>query len=249
MQDIGIKSKGRRLLRLGIVGVLAVALVIVGMFLSGVVLASHNFSDVPTTAFYHNAVEWVKNRGITAGCAVGLYCPNDAVTRGTMAVFLQKEGQVLTPQLIDSTQFGATLDINTTAQIICQTTTTYTPTFPQQAVLLSRVDGAANGPLTYRNWPQYSTDGGTTWLSGVLDFTNFTTADVNRSVENVNRDRVNLNQGTGYRFAVEVDKLSGTGTQLVDWGCVLHVDILNRNPATTPLAPSSRPASPERSAK
>jgi hypothetical protein len=29
-------------------------------------------------------------RGITAGCAAGLYCPTDPVTRAQMAVFLTK---------------------------------------------------------------------------------------------------------------------------------------------------------------
>jgi hypothetical protein len=48
------------------------------------------FSDVPPTAFYYNAVEAIYRAGITTGCATGLYCPDNAVTRGQMAVFMQR---------------------------------------------------------------------------------------------------------------------------------------------------------------
>jgi plastocyanin len=51
------------------------------------------FTDVectPTPAF---AVDWIEqlfNEGITGGCGTGIYCPNNPVTRGQMAVFLVK---------------------------------------------------------------------------------------------------------------------------------------------------------------
>jgi hypothetical protein len=46
------------------------------------------FSDVPCSSGFAPWVEELVNRGITAGCGGGLYCPNAAVTRGQMAVFL-----------------------------------------------------------------------------------------------------------------------------------------------------------------
>jgi hypothetical protein len=48
------------------------------------------FSDVPPTAFYYNAVEAIYHAGITSGCATGLYCPDNTVTRGQMAVFMHR---------------------------------------------------------------------------------------------------------------------------------------------------------------
>ena len=51
------------------------------------------FTDVecaPTPAF---AVDWIEqlfNESVTGGCGAGIYCPNDPVTRGQMAVFLTK---------------------------------------------------------------------------------------------------------------------------------------------------------------
>ena len=56
------------------------------------VFANHSFSDVPTSAFYHDSVSAIKNAGITSGCTTTKYCPNSSVTRGQMAVFLNKLG-------------------------------------------------------------------------------------------------------------------------------------------------------------
>ena len=53
----------------------------------------------------HWAEDWIealKNDGITAGCAAGLYCPENPVTRSQMAVFLLKAkyGKNYTPPLV-----------------------------------------------------------------------------------------------------------------------------------------------------
>jgi hypothetical protein len=54
--------------------------------------ASHNFSDVPDSVFYHDFVQFLVDAGITSGCSVAppLYCGENPVTRGEMAVFLQR---------------------------------------------------------------------------------------------------------------------------------------------------------------
>jgi hypothetical protein len=46
------------------------------------------FSDVPSSSSYFPFVQKMAQLGITGGCAVGLYCPDDALTRGQMAVFI-----------------------------------------------------------------------------------------------------------------------------------------------------------------
>ncbi|MFZ5787992.1 MAG: S-layer homology domain-containing protein [Acidobacteriota bacterium] len=48
------------------------------------------FADVPTSHPFFQYVEALAASGITAGCGGGNYCPNDALTRGQMAVFLSK---------------------------------------------------------------------------------------------------------------------------------------------------------------
>jgi hypothetical protein len=71
---------GRRLLAIG----LALTL----MIPTGVVLASHQFGDVPDSNTFHNSIDAVADSGITAGCGGGNYCPKGNVTREQMAGYL-----------------------------------------------------------------------------------------------------------------------------------------------------------------
>ncbi len=52
--------------------------------------ASATFGDVPTSHPFFQYVEALAASGITGGCGGGNYCPNAALTRGQMAVFLAK---------------------------------------------------------------------------------------------------------------------------------------------------------------
>jgi len=54
--------------------------------------ASASFNDVPTSHPFFQYVEALKASGITGGCQVNppLYCPDNSLTRGQMAVFLAK---------------------------------------------------------------------------------------------------------------------------------------------------------------
>lgn len=56
------------------------------------VWGSHIFPDVSSSAYYHDSVTAVFNAGVTSGFPDGKYHPNDPVTRGQMAVFLDKLG-------------------------------------------------------------------------------------------------------------------------------------------------------------
>jgi hypothetical protein len=49
-----------------------------------------DFLDVPQIDPFHDYVEKIVREGVTAGCGGGNYCPQDAVTRAQMAVFLLK---------------------------------------------------------------------------------------------------------------------------------------------------------------
>jgi hypothetical protein len=50
--------------------------------------ATASFADVPTSSPYFRFVEALASAGIVGGCGGGNYCPNNAVTRGQIAVFL-----------------------------------------------------------------------------------------------------------------------------------------------------------------
>jgi len=49
-----------------------------------------DFLDVPETNLFHDDVESLFRRAITAGCGAGAYCPDASVRRDQMAVFLLK---------------------------------------------------------------------------------------------------------------------------------------------------------------
>ena len=70
--------------------------------------SSTGFGDVPTD---HWAGKWIKQLAvekITGGCGNGNYCPDSAVTRAQMAIFLLKarHGASYTPPAVSSTGFG-----------------------------------------------------------------------------------------------------------------------------------------------
>lgn len=50
------------------------------------------FADVPATHIFYRYIEGFYNAGITAGCSVSpkMYCPDNSVTRGEMAVFIER---------------------------------------------------------------------------------------------------------------------------------------------------------------
>jgi hypothetical protein len=52
--------------------------------------ATATFSDVPTSSPWFQYVEALVDTNVTGGCAPGLYCPNDPITRGQMSVFLAR---------------------------------------------------------------------------------------------------------------------------------------------------------------
>lgn len=52
--------------------------------------ATSDFGDVPTSSPQFQFIEALYAAGITVGCGGGNYCPNQALTRGQMAVYLAK---------------------------------------------------------------------------------------------------------------------------------------------------------------
>ena len=50
--------------------------------------ATQIFSDVPPSSSFYPFIQEMAEAGITAGCGSGMYCPNELLTRGQMAVFI-----------------------------------------------------------------------------------------------------------------------------------------------------------------
>jgi len=52
--------------------------------------ASDAFTDVSNSNIFHDDINAIFDAGITTGCTAGKYCPNNNVTRGQMAAFLNR---------------------------------------------------------------------------------------------------------------------------------------------------------------
>lgn len=90
---LGERSPGRRprsrMRRTLLVIGTALALVVP----AGAVFAvTQTFSDVPPSHPFFKDVEAIAAVGVTTGCGGGKYCPDDEVTRGQMAAFLNRLG-------------------------------------------------------------------------------------------------------------------------------------------------------------
>jgi hypothetical protein len=56
------------------------------------VLAGHQFTDVPNNHQFHADIGAIAAAGVTQGCSANQYCPEDYVTRGEMAAFMNRLG-------------------------------------------------------------------------------------------------------------------------------------------------------------
>jgi hypothetical protein len=67
-----------------------------------------DFVDVPPTHPFHNFVNTLSRDGITGGCGGGKFCPDNAVTRAQMAIFLliAKHGAGYVPPPASGTMFA-----------------------------------------------------------------------------------------------------------------------------------------------
>lgn len=76
--------------RFGLVLALLLAAVTSGMPGAAHALPCSGFNDVDAASTFCPAVDWMRNRNVSQGCAANLYCPNDPVSRLQMAAFLNR---------------------------------------------------------------------------------------------------------------------------------------------------------------
>ncbi len=91
LRDAQLRPAQRRIwrpLRLALLVSLIGALVIMPVL----VLANHQFADVPDSNVFHDDIAAIADAGVTTGCGNGNYCPEDPVTREQMAAFLNRLG-------------------------------------------------------------------------------------------------------------------------------------------------------------
>lgn len=60
------------------------------------------FADVDSASPFCESIAWLKNRGITVGCANGRYCPTESVSREQLAAFISRLDVLLAPYVVDA---------------------------------------------------------------------------------------------------------------------------------------------------
>ncbi len=79
--------------RMGGRGKAGLAIALIGLLAMAPALAlAATFSDVSPSNTFYNDVEAIAAAGVTTGCGGGKYCPDDYVTRGQMAAFMNRLG-------------------------------------------------------------------------------------------------------------------------------------------------------------
>ena len=84
------------------------------------------FTDVLATDSSCPAVQWLKNRQVTLGCTSATqYCPSNNVTRAQMALFMNRLGKVLSPEILSMFGQPGVVTIPSAPPFItyCQTST------------------------------------------------------------------------------------------------------------------------------
>jgi len=223
-------------------GCVLAALAAAGTLAAGGAAAQNcaNFGDVLASSPFCPSVEWMKNRVITTGCGDGsVYCPNDPVTRLSMAAFMKRLGDALTP--VDLAPVAAAGSVVTPGSnpgpVVCATPDYAVTGFPRRAYVNAAVIlSAPTAGIDVSATVVYSLNAGGSWTS-VNNSDQYGTLYSGASPA----DRVTLSPfgsvdlavGQSVRFGVRLGQLAGSGN--VTASCHNRVQIANRNGAATPF--------------
>ncbi|HVF65739.1 MAG TPA: hypothetical protein VNE58_17265 [Casimicrobiaceae bacterium] len=120
------------------------------------------FNDVQDTDNFCTAVEWIRNRSITIGCGPSLYCPWDSVSRSQMALFLNRLGTRLSPEVAFVENSLAAVDLDN-AGSLCATAAIAAAPYPRRVLISITFGGQSAGDLGFSVRPLVSADGGATF--------------------------------------------------------------------------------------
>ena len=194
------------------------------------------FSDVQDTDSFCREIEWLKNRSITLGCpaATPSYCPGEAVNRATMALFLNRLGNALTPQLeFVETALGV-VDPDASPSL-CATVQIASVPYPRQALVSVAFGGQSAGDLGYAARPMVSTDNGTTWNPVTAPANDIRESVVGAAWTNTATAGIYpIPAAQAVRFAVGIARYSGTA-DFAQARCQVTANVMNRNGTSSPF--------------
>jgi hypothetical protein len=215
--------------RLTVILTAAIALLLVS---GTMVAANHNFSDVPTSAYYHSSVDWGVDRGLIAGCGNGKFCPNSALTRGQGITIMNALANVVSPQTLTAEVFEVVNQDLDAAPVVCQTSTWRRP-YTETVFGIARTSVAPDiTNLSFVARVVYQRNGGAWTLMPPSKATASGAAAVNEDTENVSFGVLNLDANATYKFGIRIELIGHTptpGTKDGNYECALMMQIFNRN--------------------
>ena len=193
------------------------------------------FSDVQPSDSFCNATEWLANRGVTLGCALGQYCPANNVNRAQMALFMNRLGDALTPFIVSVEDSPGAVDPDV-PPVVCQTADIAPVGYDRTAVITGTFAGAAAGALEFQHKLRRSSDGGASWVSVTSNFNRSGTTAAHWISATVS-DSTIIPAGSTYRFGIEIARDSGTA-DFTSSRCFLTVQAFSRSGTSAPFDPA-----------
>ena len=201
------------------------------------------FTDVSGTDIWCNQVEWLRNRGITLGCGATTFCTRTNVTRGEMALFRQRLGDVIAPNVYSDNVLstgGLTLDNRPS---FCTTAPFPAANFPRIAWITWSFDGQASAPLTARVYSQTSFNAFQSLVTNELNVMRLGALG-NGWVGTSATVKVSIPPGSSPQFRLRTDRDQGTTTSgnFAAGRCNIGVLFMSVNGGASPYdsAPSAR---------
>jgi len=198
----------------------------------GALALCSGFTDVEAASTQCPNVDWLRNREVTLGCtSTTLFCPGDSVLRLSMAAFMNRLGNALTPSVVTQ-QGGAPSLALPSPTIVCDTGNIAATAYPRSANVIGVLNTQATGAIGVAMHVVYSTNGGATWTSATQAPPGLTGASgwINGVVQ---KSAIPFNGATIYRLAMRLDPQAGT-TQLGTWSCHLKSELASRTGTGVP---------------
>lgn len=191
------------------------------------------FTDVDAASPFCQSVEWIRNRGVTLGCAASLYCPDDSVLRLSMAAFLRRLGAALTPQQIHVERASGFLFLDVPA-VLCQTASVPIAGYPRRASIDVSFAGLANGDVDVAAALVMSSDGGVSWTPMHL-LANRVTLPANQWEGASDLALVDVDVGPALRWGLRINRAAAGSANLLDTRCEMRVTLRSRDGAMAPF--------------
>ena len=185
------------------------------------------FDDVNTFNAFCQDIVWLKNRKITLGCTATEYCPDTGVSRLSMAAFMNRLGNIVTPTVLSAEDSGGTLD-PAIAHIVCPTPVLPARTHRSELIgsgaLSFEVTGVKDVPVGI----VFTTNGGTTWnpIGSNIDFPAHARGNAG------SRHHAHVSTWTEYsvtpdiRYALRIQATAATQS-ISSWTCHLQMTVFN----------------------